>query len=48
MKRMKCKNSTNIEQLYDFIEKEDPDLLPAFLTLIEVCFHSEEHGFKEL
>ena len=34
---------TNIEKLVDFAEEEGAELIPAFLALLEVCFHCEEH-----
>lgn len=34
---------TNIEKLVAFAEEEGAELIPAFLALMEVCFHCEEH-----
>lgn len=39
---------TNIEKLVDFMESEGPELVPAFLTLLEVCFDSNKHCFQKL
>lgn len=33
---------TNIEKLVDFTNEEGPELIPAFLALIEMCFYSHE------
>lgn len=33
----------NIEKLVVFAEEEGAELIPAFLALLEVCFHCEEH-----
>ena len=38
---------TNIEKLMNYINAEGPELLPAFLRLLEVGFHGSEHGLEE-
>ena len=48
MNAQESSKQTNIEKLATFMEKEGPDLIPAFLALIEVCFHSEKHSTEEL
>lgn len=35
---------TNIEKLVAFAEEEGAELIPAFLALLEVCLHCEEHS----
>lgn len=40
-------DQTNLENLVDFIEDEGENLVPVFLTLLEMCFHSEEHCFDK-
>lgn len=44
MNENKNNGKTNIENLAFFVEEEEPELIPAFLALLEMCFHSEEHG----
>ena len=41
------KNLSNIEKLVAFTQEEEPELIPVFLSLLEVCFHGEEHSFQE-
>lgn len=38
---------TNVEKLAAFVEEEEASLLPAFLTLLEMCFHGQEHGLEK-
>lgn len=38
---------TNIEKLAAFIDKEGRELLPAFLSLLEVCLYGREHSLEE-
>lgn len=35
---------TNIEKLVAFAEEEGAELIPAFIALLEVCLHCEEHS----
>ena len=47
MKKSECKN-TNIEKFINFAEKEDEELLPLFIALLEMCFQSEKHSLQKL
>ena len=38
---------TNVEKLAAFVEEEEASLLPAFLALLEMCFHSQEHSLEK-
>lgn len=42
------KQKTNLEKLTEFAEVEAPELIPLFITLLEMCFQSEEHSFQKL
>lgn len=43
-----CKREeSNLEKLSRFIEDEDPDLFPAFIAVLEMCFHSEKHCLQK-
>lgn len=44
---METDERTNVEKLAAFVEEEEASLLPAFLTLLEVCFHGQEHGLEK-
>lgn len=39
---------TNIEKLVDFTNEEGPELIPAFLALIEMCFYGHEDSFQKV
>ena len=38
---------TNIEKLADFIMSRRPELLPAYLSVLEVCLNSHVDGLQE-
>lgn len=38
---------SNIEKLASFANQEDPDLIPVFTSLLEMCFNSEKHSFQK-
>ena len=40
--------TTNLERLVKFVEDEGPELIPIFLSVLEMCFQSKEHSGKEL
>lgn len=42
------KEKSNIEKLADFIMEEGPELLPAFLSLVEMSFNQKKQSFEEL
>lgn len=38
---------TNIEKLADFIMDRRPELLPAYLSVLEVCLNCHKDGLQE-
>lgn len=38
---------SNLEQLVSFANRESPELIPVFLSMIKICFHSEKHCFQK-
>jgi hypothetical protein len=38
---------SNIEKLASFVNQEDPDLIPVFTALLEMCFNSEKHSLQK-
>jgi hypothetical protein len=38
------KEPNNISELVKFIESNEAELIPAFLALIEMCFHCDKHS----
>lgn len=39
---------SNLEQLVLFASREGPELIPVFLSMIEICFHSDKNSLQEV